>query len=208
METVYKDLKASFKRWSGRRALAVRGSTALSLLCCLPLSCSRLFSPVSAAKQAYHSYFRMTESIHQSAHTPVTKQNTLFSVKAWSYTTMVERYIFCLGYSCYSVTPPHLIVLADKMTVQAMSVGKVLLLPLCPILSMLPDKLRLCLLFSILLSLQQRKQAHLPAFLSMGKYLSAGNVLHEWKHAQVFVLPAFFTVSTSCFLSSTHVVTH
>lgn len=76
----------------------------------------------------------------------------------------------------------HLIVLADEMTVQAMSVGKVLLLPLCPsMLSMQPEKLGLCLLFSILLTLQQRK--HFPAFLSV--YLSAGNVLHEWKHAQL-----------------------
>lgn len=47
METVYEDLAASFERWSGRRAFSVCGSTALSMLHCLPLCCSRPFSPLS-----------------------------------------------------------------------------------------------------------------------------------------------------------------
>lgn len=97
---------------------------------------------------------------------------------------MVERYIFCLGYSCYSVT---------WLCWQTWWRSRpcLLLLPLCPsMLSMQPEKLGLCLLFSILLSLQQRK--HSPAFLSV--CLSAGNVLHEWKHAQTL----FCQLSSLC----------
>lgn len=86
-----KTLKPLFKRRSGRRALAVHGSTALSLLCCL--------RPFSAATQAQHSYFMLTGASisHRTKH--------LLSVKPWSY-TVVERYRLCYSdtWLCWQAT--------------------------------------------------------------------------------------------------------
>lgn len=144
-----KTLKPLFKRRSGRRALAVHGSTALSLLCCV-----RRFSAATQAQQL----FQADRSIHQS------QDKTPAVCEAMK--------LYC-GAEVHTLLLRHLIVLAGDMTAQATSVGKLLVLPLCPsMLSMQPDKLGLCLLFSILLCLQHRK--HLLFFLCVYQ-----QVLHE-----------------------------